>query len=74
MCWSRTHADLPQVGGRLAYVPQQAWIMNATLKENVLFGKPFDEQRWDEVIEVSLLASRGKGWVVLPAQAGKPWV
>jgi len=25
--------------GSVAYVPQQAWILNATLKDNVLFGK-----------------------------------
>ena len=25
--------------GRIAYVPQQAWIQNATLKDNILFGK-----------------------------------
>ena len=28
--------------GEVAYVPQQAWMQNATLKENVLFGKPED--------------------------------
>ena len=30
--------------GTIAYVPQQAWIMNATVKDNILFGKPFDEK------------------------------
>jgi len=29
---------------KIAYVPQQAWIMNATLKDNITFGKPFDQQ------------------------------
>ncbi|XP_055597196.1 multidrug resistance-associated protein 1-like isoform X2 [Uranotaenia lowii] len=37
--------------GSIAYVPQQAWIQNATLKENILFGKPFDAQRYDKVLE-----------------------
>jgi len=37
--------------GRVAYVPQQAWIMNATLKENILFGLPLDEQRYHSVLE-----------------------
>lgn len=27
------------VKGSLAYVPQQAWIQNLTLRENILFGK-----------------------------------
>jgi len=26
---------------KIAYVPQQAWIMNTTVKENILFGKKF---------------------------------
>lgn len=33
------------VGGSVAYVPQQAWIMNSTARENILFGSPFDEDR-----------------------------
>jgi ABC-type multidrug transport system fused ATPase/permease subunit len=28
--------------GSIAYVSQVAWIQNATLKDNILFGKPFD--------------------------------
>lgn len=35
-----------RVGGRLAYVPQTAWIMNETLRENVLLGLPMDEERY----------------------------
>ena len=29
-----------------AYVPQAPWIMNATLRQNVIFGLEEDEQRW----------------------------
>ncbi|KAJ3054695.1 hypothetical protein HK097_001102 [Rhizophlyctis rosea] len=38
------------VRGSVAYVPQTAWIMNATLKENILFGKPYDAKFYDEVV------------------------
>lgn len=31
--------------GTFAYVAQQAWILNATLRDNILFGKEFDEER-----------------------------
>ena len=34
-----------EVAGKLAYVPQTAWIMNETVRENVLMGKPMDEAR-----------------------------
>ena len=32
------------VNGSIAYVPQQAWIQNATLKYNVVFGQNFNQQ------------------------------
>ncbi|GJE92383.1 multidrug resistance-associated ABC transporter [Phanerochaete sordida] len=39
----------------VAYVPQTAWIMNATLKENILFGQPEDPQRLQEIIKACCL-------------------
>ena len=30
------------IGGKLAYVPQTAFIINATLRDNILFGAPYD--------------------------------
>ena len=32
------------VSGKVAYAAQQAWIFNATLRENILFGKPYDPE------------------------------
>lgn len=39
----------------MAYVPQQAWIQNATLKDNILFGSPLDETRYQQVLEACAL-------------------
>eukprot|EP00667_Euglena_gracilis_P000239 EG_transcript_239 len=36
--------------GRLAYVPQQAAVFNATLRDNVLFGQPYEDARYHRVI------------------------
>ena len=33
------------VDGDFAYVSQQAWIINCTLRENILFGEPFDGEK-----------------------------
>lgn len=33
------------ISGTFAYVAQQAWILNATLRDNILFGKEYDEER-----------------------------
>ena len=41
------------VYGNIAYVPQQAWIINATVRDNILFGKPFDQERYDRIIYAS---------------------
>ncbi|KAF8941211.1 hypothetical protein BGZ47_007464 [Haplosporangium gracile] len=41
------------VYGDLAYVPQQAWIINATVRDNILFGKAFDQDLYNRVIHAS---------------------
>ncbi|KAL1841897.1 hypothetical protein VTJ49DRAFT_6419 [Mycothermus thermophilus] len=33
-----------------AYVAQQAWLVNASIKDNILFSAPYDEQRYRDVI------------------------
>lgn len=38
------------VYGDLAYVPQQAWIVNANIRDNILFGQKFDKARYDQVV------------------------
>lgn len=43
------------VSGDIAYVPQTAWIMNATLKENILFGRDLDQKLYDKVLEACAL-------------------
>ncbi|XP_046577439.1 ATP-binding cassette sub-family C member 2-like [Haliotis rubra] len=43
------------VQGRVAYVPQQAWIQNDTLQNNILFGKPMVKQLYDKVVECCAL-------------------
>ncbi|KAF9083250.1 hypothetical protein BGX23_011649 [Mortierella sp. AD031] len=44
------HQGSVRVYGRIAYVPQQAWILNATVRDNILFGNTFDQARYDIVL------------------------
>ena len=37
------------VRGKVAYVPQQAWMRNATLRNNILFGKKLKQEVYDRV-------------------------
>ncbi|KAJ2403135.1 hypothetical protein GGF41_007475, partial [Coemansia sp. RSA 2531] len=43
------------VCGHVAYVPQQPWIMNATLRSNILFGLKYDEAFYNRVIDACAL-------------------
>uniref|UniRef100_A0AAQ4QV97 ATP-binding cassette, sub-family C (CFTR/MRP), member 3 n=1 Tax=Gasterosteus aculeatus aculeatus TaxID=481459 RepID=A0AAQ4QV97_GASAC len=43
------------IRGSVAYVPQQAWIQNASLRDNILFGKPYNEQKYCCVLEACAL-------------------
>ncbi|XP_034128595.1 multidrug resistance-associated protein 1 isoform X7 [Drosophila guanche] len=41
--------------GKMAYVPQQAWIQNATVRDNILFGQTYDRKRYNKVIDACAL-------------------
>jgi ABC-type multidrug transport system fused ATPase/permease subunit len=42
-------------GGSVGYCPQSAWIQNATIRENICFGRPFEEDRyWTAVRDACL--------------------
>ncbi|RHY50243.1 hypothetical protein DYB30_011228 [Aphanomyces astaci] len=43
------------VGGDIAYFAQQPWIQNATIRDNILFGKPFDAAKYANVVEACAL-------------------
>jgi ABC-type multidrug transport system fused ATPase/permease subunit len=41
--------------GKVAYVSQLAWIMNGTIKENILFGHKYDPEFYQRVIKACAL-------------------
>ena len=43
------------IQGSVAYVPQQAWIQNATLKENILFAKNLDDTKYRKTVDACAL-------------------
>ncbi|KAI0793372.1 hypothetical protein C8Q75DRAFT_749936 [Abortiporus biennis] len=44
-----SYYNLPRDGG-VAYASQESWVQNETIKDNILFGAPFDEERYNKVI------------------------
>jgi len=45
------------VDGVCAYVPQSAWLRNASIKENILFNLPYVEERYQRTLEVCALVN-----------------
>ena len=43
------------LGASRAFCPQYAWIQNATVRDNVLFGKDYHRRWYDEVIDACAL-------------------
>uniref|UniRef100_A0A3P8NFW6 ATP-binding cassette sub-family C member 5 n=1 Tax=Astatotilapia calliptera TaxID=8154 RepID=A0A3P8NFW6_ASTCA len=43
------------VSGGFAYVSQQAWILNDSLKENILFGNKYNPDKYSAVLEACCL-------------------
>ncbi|KAF9207605.1 Canalicular multispecific organic anion transporter 2 [Haplosporangium sp. Z 27] len=44
-----------RINGSIAYVAQEAWIMNRSVKDNILFGKPLDQERYQRVLHACSL-------------------
>ena len=44
-----------QLSGSIAYCDQRPWILNATVKENILFGLEYDEVLFKLAVHASSL-------------------
>ncbi|KAJ7485533.1 P-loop containing nucleoside triphosphate hydrolase protein [Mycena latifolia] len=41
--------NLPRAGG-VAYAAQESWVLNETIRSNILFGSEYDEERYKKVL------------------------
>lgn len=39
----------------MAYAAQQPWVRNLSLRDNVLFGKKYEKERYDQVLDACAL-------------------
>ena len=54
---NQTAGDCVRIAGSLAYCAQNAWIQNLTLKDNILFGKQYNEAKYEETLKACALLS-----------------
>ncbi|WOL09549.1 hypothetical protein Cni_G18302 [Canna indica] len=54
--------EIPKLGGRVtisssgkAYVSQSPWILSGNVRENIIFGNPFDKEKYEKTIEACAL-------------------
>ncbi|KAK7475730.1 hypothetical protein BaRGS_00033052, partial [Batillaria attramentaria] len=50
--------------GSFAYVPQQAWIQNATVRDNILFGRPYNRSQYKQTVTACQLTH---DFAIMPA-------
>ncbi|KAF9379864.1 hypothetical protein CPC16_010561 [Podila verticillata] len=53
----------------IAYVAQQAWLQNNTVRNNILFGSPFEQRRYDQIGERGITLSGGQKQRIALARA-----
>ncbi|KAF5309503.1 hypothetical protein D9619_012343 [Psilocybe cf. subviscida] len=46
--------NLPREQG-VAYASQESWVQNETIRDNILFGQPYDEERYNKVLRQTSL-------------------
>jgi ATP-binding cassette subfamily C (CFTR/MRP) protein 1 len=51
----RKHSGNINLDGKVAYAPQLPWIQNATIRDNILFGLPFNQEFYDKVVDLCCL-------------------
>ena len=54
---SKMHKSIVKLGGSVSLVQQIPWIQNKTIRDNILFGLPLDEDRYNRTIELWELGS-----------------
>ena len=50
------------IRGAISYSPQEAWVFSGTVRQNILFGIEFDEERYWRVIEACALKDDFAQW------------
>ncbi|DAZ97896.1 TPA: hypothetical protein N0F65_012159 [Lagenidium giganteum] len=65
-----THRGSVQVYGKVAYCTQEPWLQTGSIRDNILFGQPYDRTKYINVLnacgvaeEIQRLPSRDDTWI-----------
>ncbi|CAL8111094.1 unnamed protein product [Orchesella dallaii] len=43
------------IQGRMSYAPQEAWVFPGSVRQNILFGRPLNQKKYDDAITAAAL-------------------
>lgn len=73
MLYNTARPPSVEINGTISYVPQKAWIINATIKDNIIFDNTFNEDKYLEAIKASCLQADLKTFIKRDqTEIGKP--
>ena len=50
------------VSGKISYCPQESWVFSGSVRQNILFGKPYDKDRYSRVLTACALEHDLSQW------------
>jgi ATP-binding cassette subfamily C (CFTR/MRP) protein 4 len=53
-----------KLNGSVFYVTQEAWIFSSTIKQNILFGKEYSKEKFDQIIKLCALRDVNKKMIL----------
>ena len=57
-----TSSGFIEINGLVSYAPQDPWMFSGSVRQNIIFGQPFNEDRYMRVLEVCALEYDLKIW------------
>ena len=53
-----------KLNGSVFYVTQEPWIFSSTIRQNILFGKEYSKEKFDEIIKICALRDVNKEIII----------
>ena len=41
--------------GKIFYVPQQPWVFTSSIRQNIIFGNEYNQEKFNKIVEVCSL-------------------